>query len=168
VDGGFEEWARARSPSLLRAAFLLTGHRQGSEDLVQTVLVKVALSWRRVDHPDAYARQVMYRLELRRWHRRGVAERLTGVLPEVPDQDAISQVDLRIVMAAAMAQLTRGQRAVLVLRFWEDLTEADTARVLGCSVGSVKSQTHKALRALRASAPDLAHLVEGLPADVTA
>jgi RNA polymerase sigma-70 factor (sigma-E family) len=167
VDGGFEDWARARSPSLLRAAFLLTGHRQGSEDLVQMVLVKVALSWRRIDHPDAYARQVMYRFELRRWHRRGVSERLTSDLPEVADRDAISQVDLRMVMAAAMARLTRGQRAVLVLRFWEDLTEADTARVLGCSVGSVKSQTHKALRALRVSSPELARLAEGAIADVT-
>lgn len=160
MDGEFEDWARARTPSLLRAAYVLAGQQQSAEDLVQGVLEKVAMSWRRIqDHPDAYARQVMYRMEIRRWRRRRVLEVVTDRPPEGRDPDRTGDIDVRLVVEKALRGLTRSQRAVLVLRFYEDLTEADAAAVLNCSVGTVKSQTHKALRALRQSAPDLPGLV---------
>jgi RNA polymerase sigma-70 factor (sigma-E family) len=164
VDGQFEEWARARIPQLLRAAFLLTGDRQSAEDLTQAGLEKVALSWSRIDNPDAYVRRVMYRLEIRRWRNRR-RELSTSAVADA-GHDPIPGADVRIVMAGALRRLTRGQRAVLVLRFWEDLTEAQTAEALGCSIGTVKSQTFKALRALKDNAPELADLVERTTADV--
>lgn len=167
MDIGFEEWARAKTPGLLQSARLLTGHREQAEDLVQEVLEKLASSWGRVDHPDGYARQVMYRLEIRRWQRRRPTVGLPGDLPADAQPDHTGAVHLRMVLDEALRELPRGQRAVLVLRFFEDLTEAGAADVLGCSVGTVKSQTHKALRALRASAPELADLVVRTTSDAT-
>lgn len=161
VDDRFEEWARARTLSLLRQAFLLTGSQSAAEDLVQTTLEKVALAWSRIDgHPDAYARRAMYRVQIRWWQRRA-RERQAGPLlaGAAHVEDQTGRVEMRMVIERALRQITPMQRAVLVLRFYEDLSEADTASTLRCSVGTVKSQTHKALRALRQAAPDLAELV---------
>jgi RNA polymerase sigma-70 factor (sigma-E family) len=165
VDTGFEEWARARTPALLRAAYLLAGGQQNAEDLTQGVLVKLAAAWWRVDDPDAYARRVLHRLQVSRWRRRSLTEMLVDAIPERGRPDPTGDVDVRIVLADALRRLTVPQRSVLVLRYYEDLSEAETAVVLGCSVGTVKSQTHKALAALRRVAPELADLGGRLPTD---
>ena len=166
MDTGFEEWARARTPALLRAAYLLAGGQQNAEDLTQGVLVKVASAWRRIDDPDAYARRVMYRLQVSWWRRRRLTETPIGAVPDRGQPDDTARVDIRLTLADALGRLTPAQRSVLVLRFFEDLAEAETAAVLQCSVGTVKSQTHKALAALRRAAPELAEIVgRRLPAD---
>jgi RNA polymerase sigma-70 factor (sigma-E family) len=168
VDGEFEQWANARSPALLRAAYVLTGHQQAAEDLVQETLERVAISWRRIsDHPDAYARQVMYRMEARRWRRRRGRDVVTNAVPDGGGRDLTGDVETRMVVERALRELTGAQRTVIVLRYFEDLSEADTAAVLACTVGTVKSQTYKALRNLRQKAPELADLVGGEhPTDV--
>lgn len=158
MDADFEEFVRQRTPSLLRVAYLLTGDQGHAEDLVQSALEKTGSAWSRIvrqDNPDAYVKQVMYRLQVSRWRRRRITEVLTDTTPEAPTGSGSDQVDLRLTVRAALLQVTPRQRAVLVLRFFEDRTEADTAAVLGCSVGTVKSQTHLALRRLRALVPDL-------------
>jgi RNA polymerase sigma-70 factor (sigma-E family) len=167
VDADFEDWARARTPSLLRAAYLLTGSQQAAEDLVQGALEKVAIAWRRIDgYPEAYARQVLYRLHLRSWRRRRVVEIITSSTPERGAGDQTAAVDLRVTVETALRLLTPAQRAVLVLRYYEDLSETDTAALLRCSIGTVKSQSHKALQSLRQKAPELAELVgRRLPTD---
>jgi RNA polymerase sigma-70 factor (sigma-E family) len=143
----------------LRAAYVLTGQQQCAEDLVQSALERVAMSWRRIEsQPDAYARQVLYRLEIRRWRRRRVREDLTADPPEKGSRDEVSEIETRLVFAAALRRLTASQRCVLILRFYEDLTEAEAAGVLKCSVGTIKSQTHKALQALRKDSPEVAYL----------
>ncbi|WP_151084377.1 SigE family RNA polymerase sigma factor [Nocardioides cynanchi] len=154
----FTRWARARQQHLLRASLLLTGDRQRAEDLVQEALAKVAARWSRLQttSPDAYARTVMFHDHISWWRARrhevltaydvdGVAE---GVVPE-----------RRILLLAALRTLTPRQRAVVVLRYFEDLTERQTAEVLGVSVGTVKSQTHLSLRRLREAAPELAEFL---------
>jgi RNA polymerase sigma-70 factor (sigma-E family) len=149
---GFEDYVRARSAGLVRAAFLLTGDRHLAEDLAQTALARVSVRWdaivRRGD-PEAYVRKTMVRTAIgwhrRRWH----GERPTSPMPEVALGDPTAAVDGRERLRVALLCLTPRQRAVVVLRFYEDLSEADTALTLGCSVGAVKSQTSKALSRLR-------------------
>jgi RNA polymerase sigma-70 factor (sigma-E family) len=160
VDLQFEEWARARTPSLLRSAYLLTGGQHSAEDLVQSALERVLLAWDRIlEHPDAYVRVVLYRENVGRWRRRRVHEvsATEGHDPGVADRTG--QVETSMLLHSALARLTARQRAVLVLRFYDDLAESEVASILGCSVGTVKSQTHKALRALRAGAPELGDLI---------
>lgn len=162
VTGDLEDFVRRSTPALLRSAFLLTGDQHAAEDLVQSALVRTAARWRRLerhDTADAYVRTVMYRIQVDRWRRRGViAEDATDALPERLAADPYAGADARLALRAALARLTPKQRAVLVLRFYDDLSEARTAEVLGCSPGTVKSQTHAALRRLRESAPELAGL----------
>lgn len=160
MDTEFDEWARSRMRDLLRAAYLLTTDQQAAEDLVQNTLEQVAMSWRRVEAPDAFARRVLHRQAIRRWRKRSTSERPTDVVLDRPAPDRVPGALDRIVLVDALRKLTIAQRRVLVLRYFEDLTEADTATVLGCSVGTVKSQTHKALRALRDAAPELSDLHE--------
>lgn len=157
--GDFEEWARTRTPALLRAAWLLTADAHAAEDLVQEALVRVAQRWERVSRdgqPDAYVRTVLHRLSVDRWRRARarVAEVLTDRHPE-PRDAAGDRPDHRLLLEEALARLTPRQRAVLVLRFLEDLTETATAAVLRCSTSTVKSQTRVALERLRVLAPDL-------------
>jgi len=163
----FEAWVQARSGALARTAYLLTGDVHLAEDLLQDTLARVADRWRRLARtggPDAYARRVMHNLSIDRWRRRSARppELLTGEHPELgrPGDDA-DAVERRLVLAQALARLTPKQRAVLSLRFYDDLTEVQTAAVLGCSPSTVKSQTRQALDRLRVLAPDLlASLVE--------
>ncbi|HWL34752.1 MAG TPA: SigE family RNA polymerase sigma factor [Frankiaceae bacterium] len=159
----FEEFVRARTPALLRSAYLLTGDQHAAEDLVQAALERTALRWRRIDRGggvDGYVRTVMYRLQVDRWRRRSYsAEQVTDAPPERAGGDPYTGADTRLALRTALARLTPKQRAVLVLRFYEDLGEARTAEVLGCSVGTVKSQTHLALKRLRETSPELAHLL---------
>jgi RNA polymerase sigma-70 factor (sigma-E family) len=159
MDADFEAWARARTPALLRSAYLLTGSQHSAQDLVQSTFERLAVAWRRIESPDAYAQRVMYRIAARSWSRRRVAELLTAAVPESADTSGVEQVDLKIMMRTALFALPRAQRAVVVLRFFDDLSEAQTAEVLGCSRGTVKSQTHKALRALRRAVPDFGERV---------
>jgi RNA polymerase sigma-70 factor (sigma-E family) len=161
VEAEFEDWARSRMRGLIGAAYLLTTDQHAAEDLVQNTLERVALSWRRIDSPDAYARQVLHRQAIRRWRRRSTTvERPVADPPDWSSNDQSAGTVDRIVLTTALRRLTVAQRRVLVLRYFEDLTETDTAIVLGCSVGTVKSQTHKALNALRAAAPELQDLRE--------
>ncbi|WP_067481297.1 SigE family RNA polymerase sigma factor [Actinomadura hibisca] len=156
MDDEFEEFVRARTPALLRSAYLLTGDQHLAEDLVQTALARTHGSWRRLEragNADAYTRKVMYHLQVRRWRRRRFAETPLEHVPEqarnlaVPDGGDLSDagVDLR----RALLRLAPRQRAVLVLRYFEDRSEADAAALLGCSIGTIKSQSAKGLARLR-------------------
>ena len=156
----FTRWASERQQALLRTAVLLCGDHHRAEDLVQDALTKVAVRWSRLrdQHPDAYARQVMVRTNVSWWR-----TRRREVLLEGHDRTAAgpaAEVDRRLLLDRALAQLTPRQRATIVLRFYDDLSERDTAAALGVSTGTVKSQTHAALARLRAAAPELAELLE--------
>ena len=148
VPDTFEAFVVARQASLLRTAFLLTGHAQDAEDLVQAALVKVVPHWRRIaDDPEPYVRRVLVRENISRWRRRRwrevTSEHLPEVLAESPDHDDLLWV------RAALAELAPRQRAVVVLRYYEDRTEAETADLLGISVGTVKSHARDAVARLR-------------------
>jgi RNA polymerase sigma-70 factor (sigma-E family) len=154
----FDDFVAARGPALWRSAWLLTGDHHRAEDLLQTALGKAWPHWERVSGSgsfEAYVRKVLFTTYLAWWRRRWTAEVPTDALPDRGVVDEAERADLRRDVATALAGLTRGQRAVIVLRFFEDLTEADTAAVLGCSVGTVKSQAARAMAALRSS-PSLA------------
>jgi RNA polymerase sigma-70 factor (sigma-E family) len=155
---GFSDFVQAREGALLRTAFLLTTDVQLAEDLLQSALAKAALHWPRIrdGQPEAYIRSALYRESVSRWrHRRGVSELPTASMPERGDASREDEMDLRFAVIAALRRLAPRQRAVLVLRFYEDFSEGQAAEALGCSVGTVKSQTHDALRRLRAVAPEL-------------
>lgn len=155
----FTEWAAGCERRLLRSAYLLTGDFQRAEDLVQESLVKVALRWSRLrdGNPTAYARTIIVRDNVS-WFRR----RRETAYDELADvQAASSDPDAALVVRLALARLTRAQRAVVVLRHFDDLTERETANVLGVSVGTVKSQNAAALARLRTGAPELLDLIGG-------
>jgi RNA polymerase sigma-70 factor (sigma-E family) len=161
VAGGredFEAFVVARYAALLRTAYLLTGDHHDAEDLLQQTLVKAVGAWKRVTgDPEPYVRTILVRENVSRWRRRRWRELTTDVVPEgtVPDQDA----DDRLALHRALGVLAPRQRAVIVLRYYEDLTEAQTAGMLGISVGTVKSQTRDALRRLREQVPGLADVL---------
>lgn len=161
----FDAFVVARGAALLRTAYLLTGDRHLAEDLVQAALAKSFRHWARVrnDAPEAYVRQVMVRENISWWRRRRVVEAPVAEMPELaaPGVD----VDRRMSLDAALRLLSPQQRAVLVLRYYDDLTERQAADALGCSVGTVKTQAHRALKRLREGAPELAELL-GAPDDV--
>ncbi|HZN70665.1 MAG TPA: SigE family RNA polymerase sigma factor [Micromonosporaceae bacterium] len=156
----FDSFVRDRTPALLRAAYLLTGDQHLAEDLVQSALVRTHRSWRRLyrtDNAEAYTRRTMYHLQVSWWRRRphssvdldAIGGRAAAVADHAP------ATALRLSLRAALLKLAPRQRAVIVLRFFEDLTEAETAEVLDVTVGTVKSQTAKALARLRTLAPEL-------------
>ncbi|MGH3504730.1 MAG: SigE family RNA polymerase sigma factor [Nocardioidaceae bacterium] len=154
AHSSFDEFVAARSFALWRSAWLLTGDAQRAEDLVQAALAKVWPHWSRVSgrgSPEAYLRRVLFTTYVAWWHRRWNGEVPTAQLPEGAGADEAATVAVRRDVLAALQQLPRGQRAVVVLRYFEDLSEAEAAEVLGCSVGTIKSQAHKALAALRTS-----------------
>ena len=160
-EAEFGRWAQERQVALLRTAVLLTGDRHRAEDLVQEALTQVALRWRRLadGYPDAYARQVIVRRNISWWrkHRHEqVVELYDDAATTGGPEDA---VDRRLMLGRALAGLSPRQRSLVVLRYYEDLTERDAADVLGVSVGTVKSETHRALRRLRESAPELVQLI---------
>lgn len=160
VEAEFAAFVAARTPALLRTAYLLTGDQHAAEDLVQSALARAHRSWRRLHHTgnaEAYTRRIMYHLQVSWWRRRRVGETLAGEVPEprAARADHATDISLRITLRAALAKLTTKQRAVLVLRYFEDLGEAEVAQILGVSVGTVKSQTARALARLREVAPEL-------------
>lgn len=149
----FRGYVAARSPALLRTAYLLTGQRADAEDLLQTALAKTYLAWSRIrerEALDGYVRRVMVNTQTSRWRRRKVDEHPTDVLPERAGQrDATTDLVLHDALWSALSGLPKRQRAMLVLRYYEDLSEAETADILGVSVGTVKSTTSRALVKLR-------------------
>ncbi len=157
----FAAFVAARWAPLLRTAILLTGDRHAAEDLVQDALERAASRWgmiSRAGSPEAYVRRILYTrsVDSWRWRRRqpdpiDVTDWLAAPVP-----DATTDHDTRMTIASALARLTPRQRAVLVLRYYDDLTEVEAARMLGVSPNTVKSQTRHALRRLRELAPELA------------
>lgn len=151
---GFAEFVAARQAALLRTAYLLTGHAQDAEDLVQTTLVKVVPRWRRIrDNPEPYVRRVMVNENVSRWRRRRWREESTDALPDRL-ADAADHDDLLAVRSALLGLAPR-QRAVLVLRYYEGLSEAEIAAALGIAPGTVKSQARDGLARLRRALPDV-------------
>ena len=157
VSDAFDNYVRSHGQRLVRTAYLLTGDRQAAEDIVQNALASVLASWRRlrdVSNLDAYMYTAVVNARSRWWRRRWHAEIPTDVLPDGAEAGELGRVDGYAEMMAALVGLPPRQRAALVLRFYEDLSEAETARILGCSVGTVKSQTSRALSRLRTSLTD--------------
>jgi RNA polymerase sigma-70 factor (sigma-E family) len=152
----FREYVAARSPALLRTAYLLTGNRADAEDLLQTALAKTYLAWDRIrerEALDGYVRRVMVNAQTSWWRRRKIDERPAATLPETTTgRDATTDLALHDALWTALAGLPNRQRAMVVLRYYEDLSEAETAHVLGISVGTVKSTTSRALTKLRDAA----------------
>ena len=142
----FEEFVVARRTALLRTAYLLTGDHHDAEDLVQSALIKVVPKWPRIqDRPEPYVRKVLARESVNRWRGRRWREVTTDGVPETVHHDSTD----RVALLEDLRTLSPRQRAVLVLRYFDDLTEADTAAALGISVGSVKSYAREALARLR-------------------
>lgn len=146
----FEEFVVVCSDRLLRTAYLLTRDPALAEDLLQTALTKAWFAWRRLDEqPEPYVHTILVNTYATWWRRRWRGERPTGELPEQREVAAADGPETRHDLWVALGRLPRRQRAVVVLRFFDDLSEADTAELLGCSPGTVKSQTAKALAKLR-------------------
>jgi RNA polymerase sigma-70 factor (sigma-E family) len=152
IDEEFREFVAARSGALLRTAYLLAGDWASAEDLLQTALTRTYLAWRRLGHIEAvepYARRVLVNSATSWWRRRWHGERPTEVLPEGATGDGFDVWIERDLLWRHVLTLPARQRAVLVLRFYEDLSEVDTAGLLGVTVGTVKSQCSRALATLR-------------------
>jgi RNA polymerase sigma-70 factor (sigma-E family) len=153
----FRHFTAARWPGLVRTAYLLTGDLGHAEDLAQTTLIKAYRSWsrvRKVDDVDAYVRKILINANRSRFRSKRPVEYSMATVPEHaawPD-DAGRGIEERHVLFAALAGLPPRQRAIVVLRYWEDLAESEVAALLGCSVGTVKSQASRALAKLRTDA----------------
>jgi RNA polymerase sigma-70 factor (sigma-E family) len=152
IDRQFRNFVTTRSPALLRTAYLLGGDWATAEDLLQVALTKTYLAWLRlgtIDAVEPYARRVLVNTATSWWRRRWHGERPTEVLPDLPASDGLDERLERDRLWRHVVTLPARQRAVLVLRFYEDQSEAETARLLGVSVGTVKSQCARALATLR-------------------
>ncbi|WP_246051096.1 SigE family RNA polymerase sigma factor [Nocardioides guangzhouensis] len=155
-DAEFSAWMTARQPALLRTAYLLTGDHHSAEDLVQTTLAKVYLSWDKVrkrEVVDGYARRILVNENNSIWRRAWKKREVTS--DQVPEQRGVRDRYDEGQSSALwdhVQTLPRKQRAVIVLRYYEELSEAETAEVLGISVGTVKSQASRALATLRQDA----------------
>jgi RNA polymerase sigma-70 factor (sigma-E family) len=163
VEPGLAEFVRVRYGDLLRIAYLLTGSATEAEDLVQTALLRAMHRWHRIDEPLAYVRRTMANLHISRWRRHRARELLTATVSDRAERDATGPVAERDVLFRALRQLPPRTRAVIVLRYWADVSEADTADILGCSVGAVKSTASRGLARLRAvlEPDDQTHTVRG-------
>jgi RNA polymerase sigma-70 factor (sigma-E family) len=148
----FAEYAEACSVAMFRTAFLMVGDHQLAQDLVQEALVKTLMAWPRLNDREnlhAYTRRIIVTTSLSWRRRRSFHERPVEVLPERHGPDLADAVVSHEEMMAALGTLPPRQRAAIVLRFYQDLTEAQTAEAMGCSVGAVKSQVSAGLRRLR-------------------
>jgi RNA polymerase sigma-70 factor (sigma-E family) len=158
VREDFEAFVAARYDALLRTAYLLTGDHHDAEDLLQQTLVKAVAAWGRITgDPEPYVRTILVRQNVSRWRRRRWRELATETLPDAEGPD--EGVEDRLELHRALGELAPRQRAVIVLRYYEDLTEAQTAETLGIAVGTVKSQTRDALQRLRDVLPGLAEVL---------
>lgn len=156
----FDEFVRARRLMLLKTATLLTGDQHAAEDLVQETLVRAAQRWPTIaasQSPEAYVRRILYTrsIDAWRWRRRQADPMPSRDRWDDATTHETDRSDTRVTLAQALRRLTPKQRAVLVIRFYEDRTEVEAARILGCSVNTVKSQTRHALGRLRELAPEL-------------
>lgn len=152
VRESFEHYVVSRRPALVRTAYLLCGDAHLAEDLVQQALVKAVAHWRRIgDNPEPWLRKVIVNDHVSGWRKHRGREQLTDVVPDRTAETAGRDLDL----GTALALLAPRQRAVIVLRYYEDLTEHETARVLRVSVGTVKSQHRDAIARLRSIVPGL-------------
>lgn len=155
----FAEFVAARTPALMRTAYLLTGDWQRAEDLLQTALIACYGKWSRIREPDAYVRRALV-VTYAGWRRRRWTGERPGDLPERADSnDAMRGADERADLMRLLAELPPRQRAVVVLRYYEDMSEGEVAALLGISPGTVKSQANRALAKLRTS--PLLHVEEG-------
>lgn len=159
----FAEFASARSTALHRAAYLMVGDVSLAQDLVQEALIKTYVAWPRLRdkaNAEAYARKAITTTALSWFRRKGWShERVSDTLPERPTGGHADEVARSTWLWQCLLQLPLRQRIVVVLRYYEDLTEAQTAEVMGCAVGTVKSQTHAALAKLRDQLGDDADLL---------
>jgi RNA polymerase sigma-70 factor (sigma-E family) len=156
TEEAFDAFASEVAPGLMRSAYLLTGNRADSEELVQETLMTVFLRWKRiseVEHPRAYALTVLVNKNKRRFRRRRVTELLSDAVPDTVSIDS-SHVEDRQAVAQLLAHLTPKQREVIVLRYCEDLSELEVATLLGCPIGTVKSHASRGLATLRAHTTD--------------
>ncbi|MGC4937135.1 SigE family RNA polymerase sigma factor [Kribbella sp. DT2] len=160
-DQGFAEYAATHQQRMYRQAYLLTGDLHQAEDLVQATLLKLYRAWPRaseVEYLKAYSSKTLVRTYLhgrRKWRREHELSRLPA------PARAADPTDLRLTLLAALADLPRRARAVVVLRFWDDLSVEQTAEALGCSQGTVKSQSNRALRLLRERLGENFHILQG-------
>ena len=161
-DERFVEFVSARRTRLFRLAYLLTAEASAAEDLLQTALAKLALRWTGLESADAYVRKILYNQQVSIWRRLGPRREQAWADPPdlVATGDESGDAVERIALARVLARLTPRQRAVIILRYYEDLPEAEVAQLLGCSVGTVRSQTHRTLARLRELAPDRVSLKE--------
>jgi RNA polymerase sigma-70 factor (sigma-E family) len=146
------EFVRARYGALVRVAYLLCGDAGRAEDLVQTALAKTALAWHRIDRGDGvdqYVQRVLVNTYISARRRRSWWERPLGLVVDVPSSGPYDMVDERDALRRALGRLPARQRAAVVLRHYQDLSERQVAAAMGCSVGTVKSLTSRALRSLR-------------------
>jgi RNA polymerase sigma-70 factor (sigma-E family) len=150
----FDEFVAARGQALHRTAYLLTGDWALAEDLLQTALARVYPRWSRIqrDDPEGYVRKAVVNTWSSWWRRKWRGESPTEQLPDTEAPDAYAEADRRGAVRDALRRLPPRQRAVVVLRFHEDMSEAQVAALLGVSIGTVKSQTTKALAHLRRDA----------------
>jgi RNA polymerase sigma-70 factor (sigma-E family) len=153
----FAEFVAGRSAELFRLAYVLTADKHAAEDLLQSALTKAAARWGHIHSaPEGYVRQIMYREQVSWWrHRARRPVTVMARVPELPMPDQMVMVEARLVVRDALLALPPGKRAMLVLRYLEDLSETQVADLLGCSVGTVRSQTHKAITQLRSVLPSL-------------
>ena len=153
----FTDFVATRSNQLIRLAYVLTGDQHTAEDLLQNALAKAAAHWARIHTaPEAYVRRFMYREQVS-WLRRRARRPETPMaqVPELPAGEQAVSVEARLALRDALLALPPRRRAVLVLRYLEDLSESQVAEILGCSVGTVRSQNHKAVAQLRLALPSL-------------
>jgi RNA polymerase sigma-70 factor (sigma-E family) len=148
-----ERFLAARGTPLLRTAVLLAGSREGGEDLLQTALERLLGRWRTINgSPEGYLRRTLYNLAADNWRRQRTRQRgmrlLRSAARTVPADD-VDRVDLRDALVRLLLELPPRQRAAIVARYWEHMSEAETAEALGCSPGTVKSATSCGVRKLR-------------------
>jgi RNA polymerase sigma-70 factor (sigma-E family) len=161
-DRGFREYVTSRSRSLLRTAYVLTGNRADAEDLVQAALAKTFLAWDRIEDSgalDGYVRKAMVNTHISWWRRRRLDEYPTDEVPDravVDDAGDAGDSDLQDTLRRAIDRLPQRMRAAVVLRYYEDMTEAEVADALGVSLGTVKSTVSRAVAKLRIDAELLA------------
>jgi RNA polymerase sigma-70 factor (sigma-E family) len=154
-DPAFRDYVRERSRALLRTAYLLTGNRADAEDLVQSALAKTYLAWDRIEDRgalDGYVRRAMVNTHISWWRRRRVEEYPTDEVPDRAVADHAVSSDIQEALRRAVDRLPQRMRAAVTLRFYEDMTEAEIAEVLGVSLGTVKSTVSRAVAKLRIDA----------------
>jgi RNA polymerase sigma-70 factor (sigma-E family) len=152
---GFCEFVTSRQSALLRTAYLLTGNRADAEDLVQAVLAKTYQAWDRIEDRgalDGYVRRAMVNTQISWWRRRRVEEYPTSELPDRPAEDPPAGSDREDTLRRAVDRLPQRMRAAVLLRYYEDMTEAEIASALGVTPGTVKSTVSRAMAKLRADA----------------